>query len=281
LSGEGVRANGNPISGVPATGSGWPGEMPTGAVPTTTVRADALPDTAPYPSRTMPDERSHPGRLVFGLAMLAAERVRPGAGANPALLTGAGLVAQAAADAGALARRVLRPPTRMAAFTAAMAGSLPGADLPRRSLARSRDALRRVTDDARERGAATVAAGRADASAFLRTGVHDGITWAQHTGVPQMLDGLLPHLIDEVMPRLIDGALPEIRTRVLPIVIEDLTKDPRVHDLVMEQGRGVMGDAAQQLRASTATADERVESAFRRLVRSPVEEPPDHPTTRG
>src|ERR1700730_4890949 len=87
LAGEGVRANGNPISGVPATGSGWPGEMPTGAVPTTPVRPDALPDTAPSPSRTMPDERSHPGRLVFGLAMLAAERVRPGAGANPALLT--------------------------------------------------------------------------------------------------------------------------------------------------------------------------------------------------
>ncbi len=111
--------------------------------------------------------------------------------------------------------------------------------------------------------------------------MHDSIAWAQNTGVPQMLDGLLPHLIDEVMPRLIDGALPDIRTRVLPIVIEDLTKDPRVRDLMVEQGRGVVGEAAQQLRATAASADDRVESVFRRLVRSPTEEPPDEPATRG
>ena len=77
----------------------------------------------------------------------------------------------------------------------------------------------------------------------------------------------MPHLVHEVMPRLIDGAMPEIRTRVLPVVIEDLTKDPRVRDLVVAQGGGVVGEAAQQLRSTTATADDRSSPAFRRLVR--------------
>jgi hypothetical protein len=130
--------------------------------------------------------------------------------------------------------------------------------------------LRRVAGEARKRGETAVAAGRADASAFLQANVADGIAWAQARAVPQIVDGLVPHLVDKVVPRLIDGAMPEIRSRVLPIVIEDLTKDPRVRDLVVEQGRGVVGEAAQQLRTTTATADDRVESAFRRLVRSPT-----------
>jgi hypothetical protein len=120
-----------------------------------------------------------------------------------------------------------------------------------------------------------VALGRSDASAFIQTNVADAIGWAQAKAVPQIVDGLVPHLVDEVVPRLIEGAMPEIRNRVLPIVIEDLTSDPQVRELVVEQGRGVVGEAAQQLRASTASADERLESAFRRLVRSPTA--PDEP----
>jgi hypothetical protein len=68
-----------------------------------------------------------------------------------------------------------------------------------------------------------------------------------------------------VVPRVIEGALPEIRRRVIPVVIEDLTADPRVRDLVVEQGRGVIGDTAVQLRNGTAAADDRVEKAYRRV----------------
>ncbi len=40
---------------------------------------------------------------------------------------------------------------------------------------------------------------------------------------------------------------------------------PELRDLIMEQSRTVIGDAADQLRTSTASADDRVESAFRRM----------------
>ena len=44
-------------------------------------------------------------------------------------------------------------------------------------------------------------------------------------------------------------------------------------------GDGVVGEAAENLRGTTATADDRVESAFRRLIRSP--EPEDRPGQPG
>ncbi len=80
--------------------------------------------------------------------------------------------------------------------------------------------------DARMRGQITVAAGRADARAFVQSTVDDGIGWAQAEAVPRIVDGLVPQLVDEVVPRIIEGAMPEIRARVLPVVIEDLTNDP-------------------------------------------------------
>jgi len=128
--------------------------------------------------------------------------------------------------------------------------------------------------EARIRGEATVTAGRADASAFLRTSISDGMQWAQTQGVPQFVDGLVPHLVDEVVPRLIDGVMPEIRTRVLPVVIEDLAKDQRLRNLVREQGKGVAEETTQHLRATSATADDRVESAFRRMARKPLADRP-------
>src|SRR4029077_1059221 len=97
--------------------------------------------------------------------------------------------------------------------------------------------------------------------------VNDAIAWAQAQAIPQIVDGLVPHLVDSVVPRIIDGALPEIRAQVLPVVIEDLTTDPRVRELALEQGKGVVGEAADHLRSTTANADDRVESGFRRLVR--------------
>jgi hypothetical protein len=267
--------NGNPIiresrrPGAPASDAALAGDLADRAA------AAANPSTADGKPAGETGDETRPGRLALGMAVLVAERIRPGGAASNAFVTGVGLVAQTAAEAEALARRAMGPPARAAAIAAAVAAILPGADLPRRSLARSRAMLRRVAGEARRRGETAVAAGRADASAFLQANVADGIAWAQARAVPQIVDGLGPHLVDKVVPRLIDGAMPEIRSRVLPIVIEDLTKDPRVRDLVVEQGRGVVGEAAQQPRVTTATAHDRVESAFRRLVRSPTtaEEP--------
>jgi hypothetical protein len=266
---SGGPANGNPIIG----DSQRPGAAPTaddaalaGAVADRAAAAAANPSAADGKPEGETGDETHPGRLALGMAVLVADRIRPGGAASNAFVTGVGLVAQTAAEAESLARRAMGPPARAAAIAAAVAAILPGADLPRRSLARSRAMLRRVAGEARRRGETAVAAGRADATAFLQANVADGIAWAQARAVPQIVDGLVPHLVDRVVPRLIDGAIPEIRSRVLPIVIEDLTKDPRVRDLVVEQGRGAVGETAQQLRATTATADDRVESAFRRLV---------------
>jgi hypothetical protein len=212
--------------------------------------------------------RSRPGRMMLGLAVLAAERLRPGP-PNDAFLAGVGLLQQGATGARLLALRAMSPPARIASRAAGWAAFLPGADASRRRLSRSRERVGRAVLDARRIGAATVAAGRADATEFVQQTVSDGLAWAQARAVPQIVDGLVPHLVDEVVPRIIDGALPEIRDRVLPVVIEDLTTDPQVRDLVREQGMGVVGEAAQHLRTTTSTADDRVESAFRRLVRSP------------
>jgi hypothetical protein len=229
-------------------------------------------DVPPEPVETTPvngEERTHPARLALGLAALAADRLGRGAQSGGAFVTGVGLIAQTASEARGFARRLIGPPARIASRTAGWASALPGAEAPKRSLSRSRALVRRVITDARARGEHAVAAGRADASAFVQARVTEGMTWAQAQAVPQIVDGLVPHLVDKVMPRLIDGAMPEIRSKVMPAVIEDLTNDPRVRDLMLEQGRGVVGEAAQHLRSTTATADDRVESAFRRLVRSP------------
>jgi hypothetical protein len=212
--------------------------------------------------------RSRPGRLMLGLALLAAERVRPGP-PGEAFLAGVGLLQQSATGARLMVRRAMSPPVRMATRAVGWAAWLPGAETSRRTLSRSRERVGRAVLDARRLGAATVAAGRTDAAVFVQQTVSDGLAWAQAQAVPQIVNGLVPQLVDEVVPRIIDGALPEIRERVLPVVIQDLTTDPQVRDLVREQGMGVVGEAAQHLRTTTSGADDRIESAFRRMVRNP------------
>jgi hypothetical protein len=132
---------------------------------------------------------------------------------------------------------------------------------------RSRRLLKRVFTDANKRGQASVAAGRAEASAFVQASVADGIAWAQAQAVPHIVDGMLPYFVASVVPRLIEGVMPEIRTRVLPAVIDDLTHDSRLREFMLEQSKGAVGDARQHLRATTTNADDRVEKAFRRLWR--------------
>jgi hypothetical protein len=236
---------------------------------------DLIDDPVPAPVRT------HPARLALGLAILAAERVRdtarpepePNPPPNLGLMVTVGLLQETAGRA----RRALDRRVRAASRTVDWAAGLPGANLPRRSLERSRRAVDRVLAEARDRGEAAVSQSRADATAFVQATVADGVAWAQAQVVPQIVDGLVPHLVDSVLPRIIDGAMPEIRSRVMPEIIDDLTNDPKVRDLAMEQGRGAVGEAAEHLRSTTATADDRVEAAFRRLVHgSTVDDARDH-----
>jgi hypothetical protein len=130
----------------------------------------------------------------------------------------------------------------------------------------ARDKLFEVMDDAERRGRETLAARRQGAASLVNTTVGDAMSWAQVKVVPQFIDDLVPHLISDVMPRLIDGALPEIRDRVVPVIIEDLTTDSRVEELVMAQSRGVIGQLAEQLRTNSMRADDRLEAAAHRVV---------------
>jgi hypothetical protein len=206
----------------------------------------------------------------LGLAVIAAERLRglgvttgsatPGAALN----VGVGLAQQTADELRVFARRVARPSARMA--TSALDWATSHRPLNTGPLGRSRARLTALVDNARDRGRRTVAAGRSDADAVLRAGVSEGMAWAQAQAVPQIVDGLVPHLVDNVVPQLIDGVMPEIREKVLPIIIDDLASDPQLRELILEQSRGVVGGAAEELRTATATADDRVEKAFRRLL---------------
>jgi hypothetical protein len=281
--------------------------------------------------------QGHPGRIVLGMAVLAAERL--GAPANGAVVVGIGFAQQTADNLRQLADRFVGPPGRAALRTIEWAagrtirddsdagppanvtsrptnwperlakgafrngrsdpGRLakgtfanrptvgPGQDLAARvagsaPVARSRARLDRAVDAARSRGQTTMDTGRAEASAFLQASISDGMVWAEQQAVPQMVDGLVPHLVESVVPQivdgivphlvesvvpqLIDGVMPEIRARVLPVLIDDLTHDPQLRELVVEQSRDVVGEATQQLRTATASADDRVEHVFRRLV---------------
>ncbi len=84
--------------------------------------------------------------------------------------------------------------------------------------------------------------------------------------VPRIVDGILPHLERTIVPKLVDASIPILRGKVLPILIEDLTDNPLLRELLLEQSRGVVGQATKQLRNATARADDRAERFFHRLV---------------
>lgn len=220
---------------------------------------------ASQPSEPAPstDRQLHPIRLALGLAVLAGERINRGAVPSPGLALGVGVLKQASDEAQALAQRVLRPATR------AVSRAIDQAPRPAPGSAvatQARQLLARVAAETKRRGDATIAAGRSDASAFIRSNIADSISWAQNQAIPQLIDGLVPHL-ERVMPRLIEGVLPEIRNRVLPAVVEDLTDNPHVRHLVLEEGKQAANRATSYLREATADADDRVENAVRHLGR--------------
>jgi hypothetical protein len=124
---------------------------------------------------------------------------------------------------------------------------------------------RDVVSNAGTRGRVSIAASRDAAARTLRGAMEDSITWADANIVPRMIDDLMPYLVNSVIPRIIDGAMPQIRQKVIPVVIDDLTADPRIRELITEQGRGVLDDAADELRSTSASADDAVEASFRKL----------------
>jgi hypothetical protein len=205
-------------------------------------------------------------RLALGAVVLASERLGMPERARAGLATATGL-AERAADGARETIEVVHGAVDLLALSGAAAAerarALPSAVF--RPAVRGRAALRGGLAEARRRGADTLDAGRADALAVIRSNVDDGVAWAQSAVVPQVVDGLVPQLITEVVPKIIDGVMPEIRRRVLPMVIQDLAADPQVRDLVVEQTRGVLDDATEQVRTGTAEADDRVEAAFRRM----------------
>jgi hypothetical protein len=218
------------------------------------------------------DQAAHPARLALGVALLAADRLRSGAPSDT-FVVGVGLAQQTVAEMRGLARRALGPPSRAASRTLDWASKRTGVSANSGLAGRTRAHVSRLLVNARDAGRATIAAGREDAATFVRSSVADGMAWAETQAVPRIVDSLVPHLVDSVVPRLLDGVMPEIRATVLPAVVDDLTNDPRVRELVMEQSRGVIGEAAQHVRSATASADSRVENVFRRLIGAGPEPP--------
>jgi hypothetical protein len=127
------------------------------------------------------------------------------------------------------------------------------------------DTARDTVAAAGVRGRDTIIASRSAAMVALRTTVDDGLGWIEKSVVPRVVDDLMPYLINSVVPRLVEGAIPEIRNKIIPVVIDDLTRDPRLQELITEQSRGVLANATDELRETSATADDRIEDSFRRM----------------
>jgi len=259
---------------------------------------------------------THAARTALGLASLVAERLRERAGeqlreapmVGDGVALGIGLLQQAGDGLRALGQRVLGPRGSLVERARSLAERVPGAELPARTAARlsalpgpwrgagavggwvgrlglevARASVARAVEQAQRRGRDTVDAGRQDARALVRTGLDQSLKWAHERALPPLIDGFVPYLIDSVMPRIIDGSLPQIRATVVPAIIDELSSSQQLRELVVDQGRDLVDDAADHLRGRTARADDRVEAAFHRLVRHPEatihEEPSPDPTT--
>ncbi len=127
-----------------------------------------------------------------------------------------------------------------------------------------RNAVSDAVTHARARGQDAIASSKADASQWLSSTASAPKKWAETKAIPQVMDDMTPYMTDEFMPKMIDAMMPHIRETVVPAVIDDLTTDPRVRKMIAEQSHGAVSAAADELRQVTASADDQVESAFRR-----------------
>lgn len=184
-------------------------------------------------------------RIPLGLAMLVAERIRAdlntdmrAAGTGTAFLVGLGDAAVTTAS------RVVRALFQAGQRPARMAAGLAESGLNAPPLRFAREPALRLQAAAADRFQATVGRGRAittmaraEAIAFLNAESASGIAWVQQ--------------------------------QVTPVLIDDLTTDPKVRELAMGQAQGALADAARELRQRSASADGWVESGVRRLFGRP------------
>src|SRR5262245_39683544 len=137
------------------------------------------------------DQGSHPARLALGVAMLATDRLRSGS-PNDTFVVGVGLAQQTVAEVRGLARRALGPPSRAASRTLDWASKRAGASANAGFFGRTRARVTRLVVNARDIGRETIAAGREDATALVRSSVADGMAWAETQAVPRIVDSLVP-----------------------------------------------------------------------------------------
>ena len=194
-------------------------------------------------------ERAPLGRLALGATVLAGERLRLFDKPVPETLAVLVGVAERGRET---ARRVLR----RAGDTAKQIAPRP----PRR--------VQDFIDEVRSRGDKTIRAGRLEAQGWLTRSMDDSIRWAERTVIPRVVDDMTPHIVNHVVPRVIDGVMPQIRTRVVPVIIEDLSTDERIRSLVAEQSHSVITEAADELRETSARADDRLENSVRKLFKA-------------
>jgi hypothetical protein len=186
------------------------------------------------------------GHLFLGAATLAGERLHLiGTKQTPTIAVVVGLVSEGRDAAGRAAGRMV--------------------DGARQAVPTSR--LRHFLDDAATRGKQTMASSKDETAHWLQSAADGPLKWAEQSLIPRMVDDLTPYMVNTVAPKMIDGVLPQIRTTVVPAIIEDLTTDPRVLGMVTEQSHGAVAAATDDLREATATADDRVENAFRNAFR--------------
>jgi len=121
------------------------------------------------------------------------------------------------------------------------------------------------------RGILRESAGRAertanDASARLGRAADAAAGWTERHLVRRVARSMTPYLIGELAPEVIDGVLPKIRSDVVPVVIDDLAADTQIRAMVAEQSKGMLTWSVTEVRRASADADDRVETALRRLL---------------
>ena len=90
--------------------------------------------------------------------------------------------------------------------------------------------------------------------------------WTDRQIVRRVAESMKPYLIEEFVPQIIDGVLPQIRADVIPVVIEDLTNDDRIQDLIAAQSKGMLSRGVAEARHASADADDHAEALLRRLL---------------
>jgi hypothetical protein len=128
--------------------------------------------------------------------------------------------------------------------------------------------VRQFLDDTRARGERTIRVGRLEAQGWFKTTMDESIRWAERTVIPRVVDDMTPYLVKTVVPKILDGAMPQIRSRVVPVIVEDLSTDERIRTLIAEQSHSILAEATDELRDTSARADDRLEGSFRRMFRA-------------